>query len=46
MAALSPEPASPSLEEIEIQLLLEGIALRYGYDFREYALARCAGASS
>ena len=27
----------PSLEEIEIKLLLEAIALRYGYDFREYA---------
>jgi chemotaxis protein methyltransferase CheR len=26
------------LEEIEIQLLLEGIRLTYGYDFREYAL--------
>lgn len=31
--------ASPEqgLEEIEIRLLLEGIRLRYGYDFREYA---------
>jgi chemotaxis protein methyltransferase CheR len=28
-----------SLEEIEIKLLLEAIALRYGYDFREYAVA-------
>lgn len=27
------------LEEIEIQLLLEGIYLRYGYDFRNYAAA-------
>lgn len=27
-----------SLEEIELQLLLEGIALHYGYDFRDYAL--------
>jgi chemotaxis protein methyltransferase CheR len=27
------------LEEIEIQLLLEGVAQRYGYDFRNYALA-------
>jgi len=25
------------VEEIEIRLLLEGIRLRYGYDFREYA---------
>lgn len=29
--------ASLSLEAIEIQLLLEGIALHYGYDFRDYA---------
>jgi len=36
---LSAPPASPSLEEIEIQLLLEGIALHYGYDFRDYALS-------
>lgn len=27
------------LEEIEIQLLLEGVARFYGYDFRNYALA-------
>lgn len=27
------------LEEIEVRLLLEGIRLCYGYDFREYALA-------
>jgi chemotaxis protein methyltransferase CheR len=26
-----------SIEEIEMRLLLEGIRLRYGYDFREYA---------
>ena len=25
------------VEEIEVRLLLEGIRLRYGYDFREYA---------
>lgn len=36
MASL-PGPASPSLEDIEIHLLLEGIALHYGYDFRNYA---------
>jgi len=30
-------PANLSLEDIEIQLLLEGIALHYGYDFRDYA---------
>ncbi|OLD24189.1 MAG: hypothetical protein AUJ02_08680 [Chloroflexi bacterium 13_1_40CM_3_65_12] len=28
-----------SLEEIETKLLLEAISLRYGYDFREYAVA-------
>lgn len=27
-----------SLEEIELQLLLEGIAMQYGYDFREYTM--------
>src|SRR3954465_15051513 len=26
-------------EEVEIQLLLEGVYRHYGYDFREYALA-------
>ena len=26
-----------NIEEIELKLLLEGVALRYGYDFREYA---------
>jgi chemotaxis protein methyltransferase CheR len=35
--ASQPGPASPSLEDIEIQLLLEGVALHYGYDFRDYA---------
>src|SRR5579859_811724 len=35
--ASQPGPASPSLEDIEIRLLLEGIALHYGYDFRDYA---------
>jgi chemotaxis protein methyltransferase CheR len=35
--ASQPGPASPSLEDIEIHLLLEGIALHYGYDFRDYA---------
>jgi chemotaxis protein methyltransferase CheR len=29
----------PNVEEIEIKLLLEGVVMRYGYDFREYALA-------
>jgi len=36
---LNAPAASPSLEDIEIQLLLEGIALHYGYDFRDYALS-------
>ena len=31
--------AGSELEDIEIQLLLEGIRLCYGYDFREYALS-------
>jgi len=38
-AALRPEGVGSELEEIEIRLLLEGIRLSYGYDFREYALA-------
>jgi len=38
-AALRIEGARADLEEIEIQLLLEGIRLCYGYDFREYALS-------
>jgi chemotaxis protein methyltransferase CheR len=33
----SPMLRGPSLEDIETNLLLEGIALHYGYDFREYA---------
>jgi chemotaxis protein methyltransferase CheR len=37
--AIQSIPAKSNLEEIEIKLLLEGVALRYGYDFREYALA-------
>jgi chemotaxis protein methyltransferase CheR len=31
------ENVGSELEEIEVQLLLEGIRLSYGYDFREYA---------
>jgi chemotaxis protein methyltransferase CheR len=31
------EATDIGLEEIEVQLLLEGIRLTYGYDFREYA---------
>src|SRR5438093_13777933 len=38
-AALQLEGTGTDLEEIEIQLLLEGIRLCYGYDFREYALS-------
>jgi chemotaxis protein methyltransferase CheR len=37
-AALRLEGTWSELEEIEIRLLLEGIRLCYGYDFREYAL--------
>ncbi len=36
-AAIGLEGFEPGLEEIEVRLLLEGIRLRYGYDFREYA---------
>jgi chemotaxis protein methyltransferase CheR len=36
--AVRADAADVGLEEIEIQLLLEGIRLTYGYDFREYAL--------
>lgn len=38
-AALRLDTAGTEIEEIEIKLLLEGIRLSYGYDFREYALA-------
>lgn len=37
-AAIPYESPHTELEEIEIRLLLEGIQMRYGYDFREYAL--------
>ena len=36
--AVRADAADVGLEEIEIQLLLEGIRLTYGYDFREYTL--------
>jgi chemotaxis protein methyltransferase CheR len=36
--AVRVEAREDGLEEIEIRLLLEGIRLCYGYDFREYAL--------
>jgi len=32
------EGPEPGLEDIEVALLLDGIRLRYGYDFREYAV--------
>lgn len=32
-------PSKPNLEDIEIQLLLEGIYRYYGFDFRNYALS-------
>src|SRR5438046_9725910 len=35
--ATQPGAVNVSLEDIEIQLLLEGIALHYGYDFRDYS---------
>lgn len=38
-AALRLEGTGTEVEEIEIRLLLEGIRLAYGYDFREYALS-------
>jgi chemotaxis protein methyltransferase CheR len=37
--ALRQDSAGTELEKIEIGLLLEGIRLCYGYDFREYAMA-------
>jgi len=36
-APIGLEGLEPGLEEVEVRLLLEGIRLRYGYDFREYA---------
>lgn len=33
------ESADAELEQLEMELLLTGIARRYGYDFREYAVA-------
>jgi chemotaxis protein methyltransferase CheR len=37
--AIEAVPAKSDIEEIEMKLLLEGVALRYGYDFRDYAAA-------
>lgn len=39
MAAATRPGIETGVEEIEIRLLLEGIRLRYGYDFRDYAPA-------
>ena len=36
--ATKPESTGPDLEEIEIKLLLEAMSMRYGYDFKEYAV--------
>jgi chemotaxis protein methyltransferase CheR len=38
-AAVRLEESGTELEEIELRLLLDGIRLCYGYDFREYALS-------
>lgn len=38
-AALRLEGSSTEVEDVEVRLLLEGIRLCYGYDFREYALS-------
>jgi chemotaxis protein methyltransferase CheR len=37
--AASPAPLPPTVEDIEVGLLLEGVYRQYGYDFRDYALA-------
>ena len=38
MKAFATHSETQGIEEIEIKLLLEAISLRYGYDFREYAV--------
>jgi chemotaxis protein methyltransferase CheR len=38
-AVVDVEPASEELEVIEVELLLEAVYRRYGFDFREYAHA-------
>jgi chemotaxis protein methyltransferase CheR len=35
----APEGYSPELEKIEIELLLEGVFRKYGFDFRSYAVS-------
>ena len=37
--AATPSAYNPELEQIEIELLLEGIYQHYGFDFRSYAYA-------
>ena len=37
--------AASDLEQLEIELLLEGIHRHYGYDFREYARSSIESAS-
>lgn len=39
MAVQRATATSSDIEEIEVKLLLEGVWMRYGYDFREYSLA-------
>lgn len=38
-AAVTPPQYDPDLEQLEVQLLLEGIFKQYGFDFRSYAYA-------
>ena len=38
-AAATPAQYDPDLEQLEVQLLLEGIFKQYGFDFRSYAYA-------
>jgi chemotaxis protein methyltransferase CheR len=38
-ASATPSEYHPELEQIEIQLLLEGVFRQYGFDFRSYACA-------
>lgn len=38
-AAARVDAGIDELEEIEVKLLLEGVHLRYGYDFRDYSMA-------
>jgi chemotaxis protein methyltransferase CheR len=37
LKAFATQSEAQSIEEIEVKLLVDAIALRYGYDFREYA---------